>query len=571
MKSKYIKPFVVLLFVFIATIHNGWSQQIKASDSTGCAPFVGIIFTGIPGATNVNWNFGDGSSSGILNPTHTFGTPGNYTVTFTSSNFATQTIPIKVYGKPAPKFVTNDPKKGCTPLVVKFQDQSIGGGGSQIVAWSWSFGDGGVNTSNNPTPTYTYNIGGQFNVSLIVTDANGCDSSYSISQYITASKKPTLVVVPTASIVAACAPPTTVTFNGTGTTSNSTTGSSLTYSWNFGNGITSNVVAPPAVTYTAYGTYDVKFIATDNNGCADSVTKKVVVNNPVASFFVKDTVCKTVTFTNNSTGGSPFWNYGDGTSGVSNTHTYATAGTYTVKLTVTAGACSDDTVRTILVEDVKAQFTSVPKYICDLPASISYQDQSTNAVAWNWSVASTYTYFIASPTTSTAQNPTFLFSNKDTNEYTIYKPQYINVTLEVTSAHGCKNTVTIAKHDTINLPTARFMPDTTEGCVPLAVQFSDSSISKEPIVNWQYIFGDGTSISGSNPTPTHTYTAAGTYYAMLVIQNSKGCIDTSYRIKINVGNLPNPDFSATPLNVCPGDTVKFTDLTPASDSVDTWH
>src|SRR5688572_7951391 len=148
MKSKY-SALLVLICTLFGTANKCWSQQIKASDSTGCAPFYNIQFTGIPGATNVNWNFGDGGSAGILNPTHTFSTPGNFTVTFTAivaGSPVTQTIPIKVYGKPTPKFITNSPQKGCAPLTVTFTDQSIGGGGSAIVGWSWAFGDGGVNT-----------------------------------------------------------------------------------------------------------------------------------------------------------------------------------------------------------------------------------------------------------------------------------------------------------------------------------------------------------------------------------------------------------------------------------------
>lgn len=572
-RYKKILSFFVTCVLLCAARGIGWAQQITASDSTGCAPFVGVLFTGLPGASGINWDFGDASSSSLANPTHTFSSPGNYTVLYTatvSGNPVSQSIPIKVHGKPTPNFTAITPVKGCTPLPVQFSDQSTGGGGSTIVGWSWAFGDGGVNTSNNPTPTHTYNLAGQFNVSLIVTDANGCDSSFVITQYVTTSKKPNIVVTP-AGNVAACSPPLSVTFNGSGSTSNSTTGPALTYFWDFGNGSTSTVASPPPATYTAVGTYIVKFIVTDNNTCSDSITKNVIINNPLASFSVNDTVCKTVVFTNNSSGNNPFWNYGDGSTGSSTTHTYTTPGTYSVTLQVSSGSCKDDTSKLITVEDVKALFTSSPTYVCDLPSTINYIDQSTNAVAWQWTFVPSVPYLATTPDTSYLQNPPIIISNMDTNQYSIYQQEYMGVQLMVTSPHGCKDSLFIPRLDTINLPTARFMPDKTQGCVPLTVQFSDSSISKETIVNWQYIFGDGSMVSGSNPNPTHTYTAAGTYYAMLIIQNSKGCIDTSFSIRIDVGNLPTPNFSASPLSICPGDAVQFTDLTPASDSIDTWH
>ena len=240
MQHKYVTYFGVLIGMLLGTIKSGWSQQITASDSTGCAPFVGIVFTGITGATNVNWDFGDGGSSSLNIPTHTFSTPGNFTVKYTatvSGNPISQTIPVKVFGKPTPKFTTSDPLKGCAPLTVHFTDQSTGGGGSAIKVWHWAFGDGGVNTNNTPTPAYVYNLAGQFDVSLIVTDANGCDSSFVIKKYISTSKKPTIVVTNTA--LTSCVPPLSVTFNGSGSTSNSTTGSALTYFWDLANGTTS--------------------------------------------------------------------------------------------------------------------------------------------------------------------------------------------------------------------------------------------------------------------------------------------------------------------------------------------
>ena len=290
---------------------------------------------------------------------------------------------------------------------------------------------------------------------------------------------------------------------------------------------------------------------TDNNSCSDSISKNVVIGKPFASFSVNDTVCKSVAFINNSIGGTSLWNFGDGSAlsaQLNPLHTYTAAGTYSVTLQVVAGNCMDDTIRKIVVEDIKAKFTSVPTYVCNLPASISYTDQSINAASWSWSFIPSVPYIVATPATSAQQNPTINFSNRDTNQYSIYKEEYVGVKLIAISQHGCIDSVSIPKQDTINLPTARFMTDKTTGCAPLAVQFSDSSISKEPIVSWKYIFGDGSVISGSTANPSHTYTASGTYYAMLIIQNSKGCLDTSYSIKIIVGKPPHPDFSAATIS-----------------------
>ncbi|MBL0071621.1 MAG: hypothetical protein IPP34_07350 [Bacteroidetes bacterium] len=82
--------------------------------------------------------------------------------------------------------------KGCVPLIVNFKDSSSAQGGAAIVQREWAYGDGGTLSGNNPNPSYTYSIG----VPLLlhcVTDANGCDSSYSRSQYINVSVKPNVV------------------------------------------------------------------------------------------------------------------------------------------------------------------------------------------------------------------------------------------------------------------------------------------------------------------------------------------------------------------------------------------
>jgi gliding motility-associated-like protein len=575
MRFKHVTCFWALCCIVLASTQNSWAQKITASDSTGCAPFVGIVFTGVSAASNISWDFGDGGSAGINNPTHTFSKAGSYTVKYTaivSGSNVSQTIPIKVFGKPTPKHTTSDPKQGCVPLTIHFVDQSTGGGGIAIKTWEWAYGDGGINSANTSSPTYIYTLAGQFDVSLKITDANGCDSSLVIKKYISTSKKPSIVVTNTA--LTACVPPLSVTFNGTGTTSNSTSGNALAYLWKFGNGSTSTILSPSVVTYTANGTFPVKFIVTDNNSCSDSVSKSVVIGKPFSSFNVKDTVCKTVSFTNNSIGGVPVWNFGDGSpvsSQQNPIHTYTAGGSYSVTLQTVAGACIDDTIRKFFVEDIKAKFTSAPTYMCDLPAPVNYINQSTNATSWNWFLTPSVPYIVATPSVSILQNPVIVFSNRDTNQYSIYKELYVEIKLVVTSLHGCKDSISISKFDTINLPTARFMPNKTEGCVPLTVQFSDSSISKEKIVNWKYVFGDGSEMSGTNSNPNHTYSVSGTYYAKLIIQNSKGCLDTSYSIKIVVGKIPGPDFSALPLNVCSGVPVQFTDLTPLSDSIDTWH
>jgi gliding motility-associated-like protein len=567
----------LLVAAFLISFLASKAQTITASDSVGCAPMVGVQFTGISGSTNISWNFNDGGVANILNPVHTFSSPGTYNVTYSATvngSTVNEGITIKVFGKPTPKFTTSSAVKGCVPLLINFTNQSTGSGGSPIVEYSWAFGDGGV--SNASDPSYFYTIKGQYSVSLIVTDANGCDSSVVVSNMITASQKPTVVITSNPDPISACTAPLTVTYNASSSTSGSPTGSALTYSWTFGNGNTSTSATPANQTYNSQGNYTVKLVVTDNNSCSDSTTKPISINNPKASFFVADTVCEFVRFDDLlSTPGTQSWDYGDGQFGVQDTHTYANPGIYFVKLTITSGSCVDDTIRKIVIKNTKADFSISPNYSCSLPQTVNITNTSLNAYTYTWSAYGKPTQYDVDLSDVTIRTPVITVSRADTNMYTIWdRDTVIQLTLIITSRQGCKDTIVVSWKDTVFRPTARYEPDVAEGCFPLTVQFSDSSLSNENIVSWKYLFGDGGSAtSSSSGSATHTYTTPGIYYPKLIIVNSGGCIDTSYAIPIRVGSPPNADFTISPTTACIHTPIQFTDQSSATNNspIDTWH
>lgn len=581
-----LQRFLLLSFFIYFQISSLKSQTVTATPSSGCVP-LSVSFT-VVGGSNYSWDFGNGASAGnVSNPTTVYNTPGTFTVTFTS-NGSSQTLQINVFPKPTAGFEATTATTGCIPLPVSFKDTSVGGGGTSIVAWEWAFGDGGGNTSSG-TPTHSFSLTGSFNVSLIITDANGCKNTVTTNNYISTSAKPNIVINP--DDTSACFAPLMVPFSAAASTPGSGATSLVSYVWSFGNGDSSSAVSQN-VTYDSAGVYSVIIIVTDNNNCSKTDSVKVIINNPVASFSVaNDTVCKTVTLTNLSSSGAYKWNFGDGIStpfgsgsaninGVSNTtgiyniptHTYANPlpyNPYDVTLNVTNTSngltCTDDTTITIYVDGVHANFTSTPDYSCGVPFTIQFTDNSTNAAQWDWS--------FGNDSTDTVENPINIIMPIDTNPYTVHWMELFDDYLLVTSPHGCTDDTTFVSNDTLYKPTALFMPDTVSGCFPLTVTFYDSSISKETIVNWKWDFGDGTIISGGDTIDTipHVFNAPGEYEVYLIITNALGCIDTSYTIIIEVGKPPSPNFSASPLQVCPGDSVQFTDLTPLSDSVDTWH
>src|SRR5690606_37682604 len=104
--------------------------------------------TGFPPGSTYAWNFGNGSTSILQNPSITYLNSGSYTVTLTvttgsTTNTKTLTNFITVYSAPTVTY-SGSPLNGCPPLNVQFSSQSVGNAPGAISSL-WNFGDG--NTS----------------------------------------------------------------------------------------------------------------------------------------------------------------------------------------------------------------------------------------------------------------------------------------------------------------------------------------------------------------------------------------------------------------------------------------
>jgi gliding motility-associated-like protein len=571
---KFYKLFSILIGLIF--FQNSYSQTADVTE--GCFPFT-VNFTAPAGSPTYFWDFKDGSTSTLATPSNTFITAGSYIVEFSETAGGTilGTITIDVYAKPIPQF-TSDITRGCVPLSVNFTDATTLNSGISITGYSWVFGDGGTATGSNSSHTFTTE--GNYFVSLeLNTNLASCDVTKAYNDYISLTNPPNTFFSTTPNPASSCTAPLDVSFNNTSTAS----GAPLTYSWDLGNGNTSTQLNPPTQTYSTIGNYPVILTATDTNGCSKIFQKNVSLGAPTADFIINDTVCINTydTLFNTSSGGAYSWNFGiDGQlnptvnpggyyQGKHPVIKFTTPGPHTVSLIVNAGGCADTVSYNFYVEEIIADFSSNPTYSCEDPMLVNFTSNTPNAVSYFWS-------FDTTGDTSIVQNPSYTYTVLDTTTYSINGPNasfnYFTTTLTVTSASGCKSTFSAI--DTIHEPNALLMPDVDDGCLPLNVIFSDSSGSNEPIVNWEWFFGDGTSINSNNDSPqTHTYNTMGEYHAFLVITNDAGCKDTSYVIPIKVGDAITPDFTADITDVCPGDSVQFTDLTsgPLVDSIDAWH
>jgi len=120
------------------------------------------------------WDFGDGFTSGLLNPTYTYAAPGTYNACLIVTNACTSDTlceAITVTDCPLPLALFGYSVSGLT---TDFSDLSI-----NATSWSWDFGDGTPNDTNQ-SPSHTYPDTGTYNVCLTVTNACGSDNKCEI-------------------------------------------------------------------------------------------------------------------------------------------------------------------------------------------------------------------------------------------------------------------------------------------------------------------------------------------------------------------------------------------------------
>lgn len=203
---KIRKTLAILLLFFFAISVTATSVIAAPVNQSGIRPLIAGSFTASPtsgpaplnvqftdqsvsttGITAWKWDFGDGATSTLQNPTHTYNFPGTYTVKLTATDASggavtyTKTNFISVQGIKS-DFKSNT-RSGPAPLNVDFTDLSSSDSG--IKAWNWDFGDGTTSTLQTP-PTHTYTNPGSYTVKLTATDGAGNTATEVKKDYITA-------------------------------------------------------------------------------------------------------------------------------------------------------------------------------------------------------------------------------------------------------------------------------------------------------------------------------------------------------------------------------------------------
>lgn len=207
------------------------------------------------------------------------------------------------------------------------------------------------------------------------------------------------------------------------------------------------------------------------------------------------------------------WDFGDGSTsadpGVSS-HTYATYGTYTIKLTVTHGVCVEMAIKTVTILAIPpmVDFSYNPAFGC-APLTVHFTNLSQFAEPdkYQWE-------FGQGQATSKAINPT----------YTYYEPGKYTVSLSASNATG--TVVNETKEMIIEVfptPSAQFDVKPRLVFIPGGILYTKNQSLQATHYEWN--FGDG-AISLS-PQPQHIYKEIGQYDIQLIAYNQFGCADTT--------------------------------------------
>lgn len=503
---------------------------INTSVSSGCVPLT-VVFDGTDSnlADDYFWEFEGGTPSTSTDPSVTvvFNQIGEYNVALTVSNsFSEDTEVIEnavfVNDAPTANFIPTQDGNNFTFEVIE--------DGTFNNEYNWDFGDG--NAGIGLTPSHTYEEEGIYTVTLTAT--NECGSSTSVQEF-------NLFTVPIsdfdANIREGCAD-LTVQF------SSEASPNSNTFEWTFEGGSPSTSTEEnPVVVYETAGIYRVSLMVSNPAG-SDAFTQDnfiVVDDVPEVDFSVVQDQT-TVSFVNQSSNGDSFeWDFGDGTTSITESpvHEYPSEGDYVVTLTATNECGTSIASQTISVTLKPTANFAVNNNEGCAPLSVSFIDNSSsNVEAWAWEFPG------GTPAASTDQNPVIDYAS----------PGTYSVRLIVAGSQGM---------DTLDLDDIVIAFGPPETTLLSSVNGNEVMFvsGNQDGTAYFWDFGDGN--TSDQLDPTHMYAENGTYQVSLTITNE--CGSTTVNSEITINAFVVADFSADTQSGCPPFEVTFTQTSLNSD------
>jgi len=546
-------------------VHPSPEISIGINDTSQCFEGNNFIFYNNSkiktGNLSYRWFFGDGDSSQLNSPGHSYSIADTFDVLMIalsnlgcSDSIILNTI-VHVHPMPQAIFSIDDSTQCKNINLFKFNNAS--GISSGTLSYLWSFGDN--NSSGIENPSHQYFNADTFDVKLIAISNWDCRDSF--------IRKAVVFPVPEVDFSitdsAQCFSGNAFQFTNKSTISSGTIAS---WKWETGDG-TLFLTENGQYSYASADTFDVELLAVSALNCSDSFSKKVIVfPMPVADFSI-DThaLCLTSNVFNfsdksiilNGSIDSFIWNTGDSgqytTKNIS--HSYLKAGTFTVKhKVISAMQCSDSSYQQIFVYPMPQAFFSIDDSIqCFNEQNFNMTDLSNvsgdviNKLIWS----------INSDTVFNQKNITV--NNLLPGISTLY--------LQTETAHLCRDTFSrfLLVHPS---PEALFSVNDTHQCIDVN-QFIFDNLSSISGGSMTYLWHFGDANQSLVENPVHSYIKDSFYIVRLLVESDMQCKD-SVQLPVVVHPLPVADFSFS--QACLLQEMNFTDLSTIKgpDVVSEW-
>lgn len=471
-----------------------------------------------------DWDFGDGVTDDILNPSHTYLLDSTWSIRLvaTSDSGCLDTIfhGAITYPMPIANFALSDTTSCLSGNQFSYYDSTTIRSGS----WTqrWFFGDG--DSSLASAPTHTYLTEGIYGPSLISNSNFNCSDTFS-SQLEVYPMPEAIIGI---SDSAFCFRDHAFEF----TDSSTLVYGLMSRQWDFGDGNGDTAISV-IHSYANDTSYLVTLRVYSERGCSDSAFRTYVVYpQATASFQINDTIqcfsAHLFQFSNQSVLSegtlSNLWDFGDAQTdtSASTTHVYAQFGSYTVTLiSQTPNLCSDTLQKIIRIDPNPDAFIGLAdSQDCFRDHVFDFRDSSTVATGFTsreWS--------FGDATTDTSRFTTHSYAMEGT---------YL-VALRAVSDLGCRDSA-FRTYEVFPQARADFQINDTIQCFNGHLfQFNNQSLVSSGTLSYSWDFGDAGTSTAVNPN--HTYTLFGDYTVTLIAQTPNFCADTLQKpLRID----PNP-------------------------------
>jgi gliding motility-associated-like protein len=441
-------------------------------------------------------------------------------------------------------------------FIIQTRTSTFNGIGT-IVSNSWDVGDGSPVLNNIDSFSHQYALSGIYNIRQINQHSNGCIDTGVLSGLVNLHPVAKINTNDTDQCIVGNA----FVFEAQSTITN---GLPLLNSWDIDDGITKEQQDSVHHIYSPFGNRTIQLITTSDDGldgCADTVYQEILVNpmpkaivnnldvdkclNYNSFRFIGKSTISTGTVSHN-------WDFGD-LSTINNqdtvTHSYASSGTFTIKLrTVSGKGCIDSTTTSVNVRP-----SPVPSFTLN---------KDTQCFKY---------HLFKGTSTSTITSGTFskTWLINDGNDYTNVDTMYhqfatdgkYEIQLILKSNFNCSDTISDSVV-VLPMPVSSFLIDKADQCFEgNNFTYTDNSFFNDgAITGIKWLYGDGNTLDNVTPT-SHVYSAEGPYAVALIAYGDNGCFDSSFQ---NVAVYPHPasDFLINDTGQCVNNnSFRFTNNT----------